>query len=74
MDWKKTLAENQKNEVEFNAKQQSKVGDYTEDKCPNCGRMRVMLGDDNCRRCEKCYWCIEMCFYDPDFARYMDGL
>ena len=32
---------------------------YTDDECPNCGRMRVELWGDGKRICEKCHWCIE---------------
>ena len=27
--------------------------------CPNCGRNRIMLCQDNKHHCEKCWWCIE---------------
>ena len=46
-----------------------KSGDYTGDSCPNCGRVRVMLGLDKKRRCEKCAWCIEDAAYDGDLIR-----
>ncbi len=44
----------------------SKFGDYDnpKDGCPNCGRYRIMLGDDKKHRCEKCGWCIEDEDYD----------
>lgn len=53
--------------------QQSKIGDYDnpKDGCPNCGRSRIMIGDDKKHRCEKCYWCIENNEYDTDFSIYM---
>lgn len=38
--------------------------------CPNCGRFRLILGDDGKHRCEKCCWCVEDKDYDPD-ARYL---
>ena len=45
---------------------QSKMGPYDnpENGCPNCGRHRVMIGDDKKHRCEKCGWCIEDSEYD----------
>ena len=35
---------------------QAKMGDYDnpDTGCPNCGRYRIMLGDDGKHRCEKC--------------------
>ena len=51
--------------------QRSKCGDYTGDDCPNCGRQRVMLGDDGKKRCEKCYWCIDDGQYDGALMDYM---
>jgi len=41
--------------------QDLKIGDYDNpsDGCPNCGRFRVMIGEDKKHRCEKCCWCIE---------------
>ena len=50
-----------------------KNGDYDnpENGCPNCGRFRVMKGDDKKHRCEKCGWCIEDDQYDADFIEYM---
>jgi hypothetical protein len=52
---------------------ESKLGEYDnpENGCPNCGRHRVMIGDDKKHRCEKCYWCIEDNEYDSEFAEYM---
>ena len=32
---------------------------YTNTQCPNCGRYRVELFENNKRVCEKCSWCIE---------------
>lgn len=53
--------------------QVAKMGDYDNppDGCPNCGRQRVMLGDDGKHRCEKCCWCIEDGEYDGAFLDYM---
>ncbi len=36
-------------------------GDYDNppDGCPNCGRQRIMLCQDEKHHCEKCWWCIE---------------
>ena len=50
--------------------QSSKCGDYQDIDCPNCGRHRVMLGDDGKRRCEKCCWCIEDKEYDGDLIEF----
>ena len=60
-------------EEKWRAAQRAKVGDYENppDGCPNCGRHRVMRGDDGKHRCEKCCWCIEDAGYDPDFSEYM---
>ena len=62
-------AEERKNE----ALQQSKCGNYDnpENGCPNCGRSRIMLGDDSKHRCEKCYWCIEDKQTDIDLSVYL---
>ena len=49
----------------------SKEGDYTDDECPNCGRSRIMKGDDKKRRCEKCAWCIEDNIYDYDYLEFI---
>jgi len=35
-------------------RRRAKRGPYTGDTCSNCGRIRVMRGDDGKRRCEKC--------------------
>lgn len=51
--------------------QRAKCGSYTGDACPNCRRIRVMLGEDGKRRCEKCYWCIEDKGYDGDLIAYL---
>lgn len=40
----------------------SKLGEclgYTDEECPNCGRMRVEKWSCGKRICEKCHWCIE---------------
>jgi len=51
----------------------AKMGDYEnpENGCPNCGRHRVMRGDDGKHRCEKCAWCIEDSNYDGEFLDYL---
>jgi len=53
--------------------QQAKVGKYDNPKngCPNCGRDRVMVGDDGKHRCEKCAWCMEENQIDTDFSDYL---
>ena len=55
------------------ARNAAKSGDYENpaDGCPNCGRHRVMIGDDGKHRCEKCAWCIEDRDYDHEFAQFM---
>jgi hypothetical protein len=58
-------------EIANNEKQRKKCGSYTLDRCPNCGRSRVMLGVDNKRRCEKCSWCIEDNEYDLKLSEYL---
>lgn len=40
-------------------------GAYTGEDCPNCGRNRLLIGDDGKTRCEKCGWCMEDGKYDP---------
>lgn len=32
---------------------------YTDEECPNCGRMRVESWACGKRICEKCHWCVE---------------
>ena len=32
---------------------------YTGTPCPNCGRYRLELYENNKRVCEKCNWCVE---------------
>ena len=46
----------------------SKMGPYTGESCPNCGRTRIMLGTDGKHRCEKCAWCVEDSKYDGDLV------
>lgn len=41
---------------------------YTNVPCPNCGRYRVQLYENNKRVCEKCEWCIEDNSYVDVFA------
>ena len=59
-------------EDEIRERNRNKMGEYTGDDCPNCGRQRIMIcEDDKKRRCEKCYWCIEDKAYDLEFLEYM---
>ena len=60
-------------EERWTKEQQAKCGDYKngEAGCPNCGRHRVMRGDDGKRRCEKCAWCIEDASYDSDLGQFL---
>lgn len=55
------------------ARNAAKLGDYEnpEGGCPNCGRHRIMRGDDGKHRCEKCAWCIEDAGYDGEFLDYL---
>ena len=46
----------------------SKLGSYSGESCPNCNRVRVMIGNDGKRRCQKCAWCIEDHAYDADLV------
>lgn len=61
----------QEEDMAWRERQRAKAGDYTSDHCPNCKRQRVMRGDDNLRRCEKCGWCIESNDYDHDFVDFL---
>ncbi len=56
---------------EFIEAQKSKIGDYINEDCVNCGRRRVMTGDDGKRRCEKCFYCVDDEDFDFDFMDYM---
>ena len=61
------LQQDQCDRGEMLSRRCAKLGEYTGDECPNCGRYRVMRGGlDSKRRCEKCHWCIEDKGYDPD--------
>ena len=62
-----------KEERENEDLQAQKVGEYDnpDNGCPNCGRYRVMIGEDKNHRCEKCCWCIETDDYDHKFLSYM---
>jgi ribosomal protein L37AE/L43A len=60
------LARSQEEDDQRRKSRASKFGDYTGERCPNCGRERVMLGSDGKRRCEKCAWCIEDAAYDGE--------
>ena len=59
-------------DIEYDNRNFAKYGDYDnpENGCPNCGRYRIMLGDDKKHRCEKCYWCIEDNEYDEEFSSF----
>lgn len=61
----------EKEEEENRNKQRAKMGDYTGDDCPNCGRCRIMRGDDEKRRCEKCGLCIEDGTFDKEFFNFI---
>lgn len=61
------LSQSQKEEELLFDKQMAKMGDYTNDRCPNCDRLRIMMGEDKKRRCQKCCWCIEDKDYDYEF-------
>ena len=67
-------ARSRRDRLELKAKKRNanKCGDYEnpENGCPNCGRFRVMLGDDKKHRCEKCCWCIEDADYDLELLEY----
>lgn len=58
---------------DFQERNAAKMGDYDNpyEGCPNCGRCRVMVGEDGKHRCEKCAWCIEDGDYDGEFERYL---
>lgn len=60
-----------KEEEEYSERQRAKMGPYTGDACPNCRRHRVMKGQDEKRRCEKCAWCIDDAGYDGEFSDYI---
>ena len=63
-----TITDAQNEESHLIKKQSAKFGDYENPDCgcPECGRYRVMRGEDGKHRCEKCYWCIEDVSYDSD--------
>ena len=67
------IGKQQAEEEAFRMRNLEKIGDYDnpENGCPNCGRHRIMIGDDEKHRCEKCYWCIEDNAYDLEFEEYM---
>lgn len=67
------MAESQREADEFRVRNAAKCGNYTGEDCPNCGRSRVLLGNDQKRRCEKCQWCIEDGNYDGELVRYLRG-
>lgn len=60
-----------KEEEEKRERNHSKMGGYTSDDCPNCGRQRIMKGDDGKHRCEKCAWCIEDNEIDFEFNDFI---
>lgn len=59
--------------IENDIKQSAKIGDYDnpEKGCPNCGRSRIMIGEDKKHRCEKCQFCIEDNEVDLELSDYM---
>ena len=72
MSFAEELGNTWKEEEAFMQRNANKCGDYEnpENGCPNCGRFRVMLGDDKKHRCEKCCWCIEDADYDLELLEY----
>lgn len=54
--------------------QVGKCGSYVDRDCPNCGRQRLMVGEDGKHRCEKCAWCVEESCYDSLFGDYIKGI
>lgn len=72
-DFLKGLQEQQEEEGHWRDEQRSKCGDYTNQNCTNCGRERVMLGNDGKHRCEKCYWVQEDNERDFDLAHFLAG-
>ncbi len=68
------ISQSQREEEQLFDKNMAKMGNYTGDDCPNCGRQRVMIcDDDEKRRCEKCSWCVEDKDYDYEFLSFMTG-
>jgi len=63
--------EGRKEEDEKRDRNNSKMGDYTGDDCPNCSRQRIMKSDDGKHRCEKCGWCIEDNAIDLEFQSFL---
>lgn len=47
------------------------IGEYSGEDCENCGRNRVMIGDDEKHRCEKCGWCKEDKDFDGELLDYL---
>lgn len=74
MNFGDELSKDQQERFDNIEQQRRKCGDYTVDDCPNCGRHRVMRGEDGKRRCETCCWCIEDSDYDFAFVSYMNNL
>lgn len=50
--------------------------EYTDEECPNCGRMRVERWSSGKHICEKCYWCVEDEAYyrEEDEVSYIDAI
>jgi tRNA(Ile2) C34 agmatinyltransferase TiaS len=66
MSFLDSLKESQEEDLKEIERYTSKLGPYTGDQCPTCGRTRIMLGKDGKHRCEKCTWCVEDFKYDGD--------
>lgn len=64
------LGREQERRQRWLSEQAAKCGDYINDACPNCNRMRLMRGSDGKHRCEKCCWCVEDRGYDMEFLDY----
>ena len=47
---------------------------YTSTPCPNCGRYRLELYENNKRVCEKCEWCVEDEDYVNVWAEYEEEM
>ena len=47
---------------------------YTGTPCPNCGRYRLVLYENNKTVCEKCEWCVEDEEYVDVWAEYEEEM
>ena len=68
MSFLESLKESQEEDKKSIERYLSKMGPYTGEQCPNCGRTRIMLGKDGKHRCEKCAWNVEDSKYDGDLV------